>query len=68
MGMLLDILRQPLSFYMLIWRRYKWHFLVFYFVLLSVLFLTLVTKLKGESPVPTRGAAHVVPYEPDPCH
>ncbi|KAB8073870.1 hypothetical protein BDV29DRAFT_174668 [Aspergillus leporis] len=43
---------------MLIWRRYKWHFLVFYFVLLSVLFLTLVTKLKGESPVPTRENRH----------
>ncbi|KAB8234893.1 DUF3431 domain-containing protein [Aspergillus alliaceus] len=65
MGMLLGALGQPIGSCVQIWRRYTWHLIVVYLVLLGVVFLTLVSKLNGEDPISVRDKTHG-PYEPLP--
>ncbi|KAE8419099.1 hypothetical protein BDV36DRAFT_144135 [Aspergillus pseudocaelatus] len=58
MGTLSDALGQSISPCMQIWRRYIWHFLVLYVILLGVVLLTLASKLNGEDPVSVRGVIY----------
>ncbi|KAE8375001.1 hypothetical protein BDV26DRAFT_295439 [Aspergillus bertholletiae] len=63
MGALLDALGQPITHCIQIWRRYMWHFLVLYILLLGLVLLTLKSKLNGGAPVSAPEKVHS-PYSP----